>query len=78
MGSVVAVSGLWSTCSVIVVNRLSCPEACEIFLGQGLILCHLHCQADSFPLNHQGSCALFVNWEVLIKIKKEGTEGEKE
>ena len=34
-------------CSVDVALGLSCPAACEIFLGQGLNPCPVHCQADS-------------------------------
>ena len=34
---------------------LSCFRACGIFLGQGSNLCPLHWQADSLPLDHQGS-----------------------
>ena len=41
--------------SVIVAHRLSCPTACGIFSGQRLNLCLLHWQADSQPLEHQGS-----------------------
>ena len=36
-------------------NRLNCSMACEIFLDQGLGSCPLHWQADSQPLDHQGS-----------------------
>ena len=39
--------GLCSTGSVAVAHRLSCSEACGIFLEQGLNLCPLHWQADS-------------------------------
>ena len=46
---------LWHTGSVVVAHRLSCPLACEIFLDQGLNLWPLHRQADSQPLDHQGS-----------------------
>ena len=35
--------------------RLSCSEACGIFLDQGLNLCPLHWQMDSYSLHHQGS-----------------------
>ena len=38
-----------------VVLRLSCPEACRIFPGQGLNPCPLHWLVDSLPLSHQGS-----------------------
>ena len=38
----------------------SCSSACGIFPNQGLNLCLLHWQADSLPLNHQGSpCSEF-------------------
>ena len=36
-------------------HRLSCSMTCGIFLDQGWNLCLLHWQADSLPLNHQGS-----------------------
>ena len=36
-------------------HRLSCSLLCGIFPGQGLNLCPLHWQADSLPLDHQGS-----------------------
>ena len=35
--------------------RLSCSVACGIFLDQGLNLCPLHWQADSYLLRHEGS-----------------------
>ena len=41
--------------SVIVAHGLNCSMACGIFSDQGLNLCLLHWQADSLPLNHQGS-----------------------
>ena len=34
---------------------LSCPEASGIFQAQGLNKCTLHWQAESLPLDHQGS-----------------------
>ena len=40
--------------SIVVAHRLSCCVACGIFLDQGLNLCPLHWQADSYPLRHQG------------------------
>ena len=42
-------------------HRFSCPVACGIFLDQGLNLCLLHWQTDSFPLRHQGSALAFNN-----------------
>ena len=41
--------------SSFVAPGLSCSAACGIFPDQGLNLCLLHWQADSFPLSHQGS-----------------------
>ena len=41
--------------SVAVAHGLSCPTACGIFLDQVSNLCPLHWQADSYPLDHQGS-----------------------
>ena len=41
--------------SVLEENGLSCPMAGGIFLDQGLNSCPLHWQADSQPLDHQGS-----------------------
>ena len=48
--------GLYVPASVVVVSRLSFgTTACGIFLDQGLIPGLLHWQADSLPLDHQGS-----------------------
>ena len=49
-GSVVVACGL-STCG----TWLSCSLACGIFQEQGSNLCPLYWQADSQPLDHQGS-----------------------
>ena len=46
---------LQSMGSAVVVHRLSCSTACGFFLDQGLNLCPLHWQVDSYPLCHQGS-----------------------
>ena len=46
---------LQSIGSVVVVLRLSCPVACEIFPDQGSNPRPLHWQVDSQPLYHQGS-----------------------
>ena len=40
--SIAAACGLQSTDSRAMVHRLSCPEACGIFLDQGSNLCPLH------------------------------------
>ena len=45
--------GMWA--SVAVPQGLSDSMACGIFPEQGLNLCPLHWQADSYPLCHQGS-----------------------
>ena len=54
-GSVVVARRLQSTGSVVVVHRLSRSVACGIFSDQGSNLCPLKWQADSQPLDHQGS-----------------------
>ena len=38
--------------STVVAQRLSCSEACRIFLDQGSNPCLLHWQEDSLPLSH--------------------------
>ena len=45
--------------SEVVVHGLSCPMACGIFLDR-LNHCLLHRQADSLPLDHQGSPSSFL------------------
>ena len=52
--SPVAVSGLLTEVASLVEQGLRCSAACEIFLDQGLNLCLLHWQAESYPLDHQG------------------------
>ena len=47
VASLVAEYGLWSTGSLVVVQRLSCFAACGIFPDQGSNQCPLHCKADS-------------------------------
>ena len=59
MGSVVVAHGLQSAGSVVVAHGLSCSAACGIFPDQGSNPCPLHWQADSQPLRHQGSPALY-------------------
>ena len=44
-----------SQAPAVAVPRLSYSEACEIFSDQGLNLCSLRWQADSYPLHHQGT-----------------------
>ena len=54
-GSAAVAPGLSSTGSIVVAHGLSCSLACGIFPNQGSNLCLLHWQADSYPLDHQGS-----------------------
>ena len=58
VGSVVAAPGFWSTGSVVVAPRLSCPTVCGVFLDQGSNPCLLRWQVVSLPLSHQGSPAV--------------------
>ena len=54
--SLVAVLGLLTVvASLAGVHRLSCLTEYEIFPNLGWKLCPLHWQADSLPLDHQGS-----------------------
>ena len=55
-GSVIVIPRLQSLGSVVVAQRLSCPEACGIFLD------HLpHWEANALPLNHQGIFIKYFN-----------------
>ena len=47
----------------IVPHRFSCSVACGILLDQVLNPCLLHWQADSLPLNHQGSPHFTFNFK---------------
>ena len=55
VASLVAEYGLNRAGSIAVEHRLRCPVACGIVLDRGWKLCPLHWQADSQPLDHQGS-----------------------
>jgi len=46
--------------SVVLAHRLHSNLACGTFLDQGSNLCPLHCQANSYPLYHQGNPALIL------------------
>ena len=46
--------------SVVLVHRLSCPTSYGIFPDQESNPCPLHWQADSQPLDHEGSPVLFL------------------
>ena len=66
--------GTWA--SVVVAHGLHCSEACGILLDQGSNLCALHCQADSYPLYHQGSPkGLAFNAGCLVSMWKSSFEG---
>ena len=56
--------------TVVLALGLSCSEPCGIFRDQGSNLCLMHWQADSLPLNHQGSSCPFSNWDVCLLISK--------
>ena len=60
VASLVEEHGLYSAGSVVAAHRLSCSMARGNFLDQGSNLCPLHCQADSQPLDHQGSPSKYV------------------
>ena len=61
VASLVAEHRLWPMGSVVVAYKLSCAEACGIFLDQGSSnLCPLHYKVDSRPLDHQGSRHIFI------------------
>ena len=67
---------LWSTGSrragsVVVAHGPSCSVACGILPDQGSNPCPLHRQADSQPLRHQGSPAIYYrhNWKVPEGLK---------
>ena len=46
--------------SVVAAHRLSCSVASGILLDQGLNLCPLHWQADSYPLYQPKGKSLFL------------------
>ena len=60
--SLVAEYSLQSVGSVVVTHGLSCSVARGLFPDQGLSPCPLHRQADSQPLDHQGSPILLILW----------------
>ena len=55
VASFIAVPGLYSTGSIVVVHGLSYSVACGIFQDPRSDLCFWHCQADYLPLSYQGS-----------------------
>ena len=63
--SIVVAPGLYGTGSIAVAHGLRCSVACWVFPDQGLNPCLLHWQADSLPLNHQGSHIFSSPWSVF-------------
>ena len=55
--------------SVLVAHRLSCSEACGIFPDRGLNLLPLHCEVDSYPLDHKGSHHIY-HFSVTLERRK--------
>ena len=51
-------AGMWA--ALVVAHGLGCPAACGIFVPGGLNPCPLHWQADSLPLDHQGSPSAMI------------------
>ena len=60
--------GFQSAGSVIVVHGLTCPLACGIFPDQGSTLYPVHMQADSEPLDHQGSPYTFLKQGINLAL----------
>ena len=56
--------------SVIVTHGLCCSLACGITQDQGLNLCPLPWQADSYPQHHQGSSS-FIFWAPTLCVQWE-------
>ena len=67
--SSVVEQALGAQSSVAVFHRLSCSEACGVFLDQGLNLCPLHWQVDCHPLYHYGSPELNISCNFYPKDK---------
>ena len=66
-GSAVLAQGHWSM-GTAVTHRLSCFEACGVFLAQGSSLCPLHWQEDPYPLDYQGSLLHLLTTKDCINI----------
>ena len=65
---------VWSRGSIVVVRGLSCSKACGIFLDQGLNLCLLQWQVDSFTTEPPGKPQLLISYPT-ITIATTQTEG---
>ena len=53
-------------------HRLSCSEARGIFLNQGLNLCLLDWQVDSYPLDHRGSPLDLISFQENLPDTQSG------
>ena len=62
------VQSTWA--SVVVARGFSCSLVCDIFPDQESNPCLLHWQADSLPLNHQGSPVILVL--ICISLSNDG------
>ena len=58
--SIVVVPELEGIGSMVVAHEFSCSMVCGNFPDRGCNLCLLYWQADSLPLNHQGSSLCFL------------------
>ena len=70
VASLIAEHRLESTGSVAAVHGVSCSMTRGIFLDQGWNPCPLHWQADSLPLDHQGSLIIHFVFNLFGKRKK--------
>ena len=71
VASLVAEHRLESIGSVATVPGLSCSMTCGIFPDQGWNPHPLHWQADSLPLDHQGSLIIHIVFNLFGKRKKD-------
>ena len=66
-GFIVAEHVLQSTGSVVVARMLRLSPVCGIFLAQGLNLCLLYWQMDSYPLSHHRSPEFYLLTVEMVK-----------
>ena len=71
VASLAAEHRLESIGSVATVPGLSCSMTCGIFPDQGWNPHPLHWQADSLPLDHQGSLIIHIVFNLFGKRKKD-------
>ena len=67
--SAIVIQGLRALAQELRHKAFRCSEGCAIFLDQGLDLCSLHRQVDSYPLYHQGSplLAFYQQFWLLLR-----------